>query len=56
MMYMDKMLTVEKEEMLSGQLNVRPNEKNPRDIDISVHYKFDGKSMAVDYSQEYRLR
>eukprot|EP00948_MAST-09A_sp_MAST-9A-sp1_P003041 g3041.t1 len=39
---------------LEGEIYVRPNAKNHRDIDITMHYKFE--KADIDFVQEYRLR
>jgi protein arginine N-methyltransferase 1 len=55
--YLDHDLTVNPGEVLSGELKCVPNEKNPRDLDITIKYKFEGKAHGVlEWEQEYRLR
>jgi len=39
--YLRDVLTIEEEEKVSGWLESRPNDKNRRDIDISLSYKFE---------------
>ena len=39
--YIDGMLTVSKGEEVECSLNVRPNEKNRRDLDIKIQYKLE---------------
>ena len=57
---MNQTLTVDIGDTLKGTMFVRPNEKNHRDIDITVDYVFEGSADDVEkvepYSQEYRLR
>eukprot|EP00741_Cyanophora_paradoxa_P000462 tig00000405_g450.t1 len=54
--YMDDVLIVNQGEVITGNINVAPNAKNPRDLDISIRYKFDGKNGSWDHAQDYRLR
>ncbi|RMJ24755.1 arginine n-methyltransferase [Aspergillus sp. HF37] len=39
--YLHDVLTTEEEEEVSGFIESRPNDKNKRDLDISISYKFD---------------
>lgn len=39
--YLHDVLTVEEEEAVSGFLESKPNEKNKRDLDINISYKFE---------------
>ncbi|RHZ61936.1 uncharacterized protein CDV56_107236 [Aspergillus thermomutatus] len=39
--YLRDVLTVEEEESVSGILENRPNDKNPRDLDIQISYKLE---------------
>lgn len=39
--YLQDVLTVEESESVSGYLENRPNQKNKRDLDISISYQFD---------------
>ena len=41
---------------LSGTLSCAPNAGNPRDLDINVHYDFDGQHSSIHFDQPYRLR
>ncbi len=34
----------------------RPNDRNPRDLDIEIDYKLDGKHCEVQRTQSYRMR
>lgn len=54
--YTDDVLAVAEGEKLQGNLRCTPNEKNRRDLDISIQYTFDGASGTFDRTQEYRLR
>lgn len=39
--YLRDVLTVEEEEVVSGYLENKPNDKNKRDLDISIDYKLE---------------
>ena len=54
--YIQNVLTVKAGETMEGTLTCEPNAKNPRDLDISVSYKFDGSIGSAEGKQEYRLR
>ena len=57
MFYLEDTLTVHQGEVIRGQLNCTPNPKNPRDLDISIHYTLEGKDgNSWDRTQDYRLR
>jgi len=44
-------------ETVTGVISCQPNEKNQRDLDISIVYDFKGQCMQVDKRhQQYRLR
>jgi protein arginine N-methyltransferase 1 len=40
----------------AGTLQCIPNAKNPRDLDISISYEFDGKNGKASNTQSYRMR
>lgn len=48
--YLRDVLTVEEEETVSGVLENKPNDKNKRDLDISISYKFETTD-PVRYSE-----
>eukprot|EP01138_Halocafeteria_seosinensis_P005748 gb/GECG01005876.1/.p1 GENE.gb/GECG01005876.1/~~gb/GECG01005876.1/.p1 ORF type:complete len:105 (+),score=9.75 gb/GECG01005876.1/:1-315(+) len=43
-------------EKTQGKLTCRPNDNNPRDLDITIDYKFEGSHQKAERSQFYRLR
>lgn len=43
-------------EKITGTLSCKPNEKNPRDLDITLEYHFEGKHCEAHRTQEYRMR
>ncbi|CAE7896572.1 PRMT1 [Symbiodinium sp. KB8] len=54
--YLEDVLTVNPGEKLTGTLSCKPNDKNPRDLDIDVEYKFEGEFGSVQRKQPYKLR
>ncbi|GBF92903.1 arginine N-methyltransferase [Raphidocelis subcapitata] len=54
--YLEDTLTVCRGERLSGTLACKPNDKNPRDLDISLSYDFEGQHCEAHRKQEYRMR
>lgn len=54
--YLEDMLTVERGEVVEGRVVCAPNAKNPRDLDIEIEYRLEGKNGAWANKQEYRLR
>ena len=40
----------------SGTIETKRNAKNPRDLDIELAVKFNGRHSKCDTTQEYRLR
>lgn len=55
-LYLDRALPMEQGEILEGVLACRPNQKNPRDLDIAVEYKFKGRHSEAKSLLRYRLR
>ena len=54
--YLDDVLMVSEGEVLQGDIDVCPNEKNPRDMDIAISYKFEGKYKTQEGKQQFFLR
>mmetsp|Transcript_4058 Transcript_4058/g.6261 ORF Transcript_4058/g.6261 Transcript_4058/m.6261 type:complete len:391 (+) Transcript_4058:50-1222(+) len=54
--YLDDTLIVNQGETIFGEINVTPNKKNPRDLDISLNYELHGKNGDWQHKQEFRLR
>jgi len=42
-LYIDDVITINQKEAITGTLKCVPNEKNPRDLDITLSYKFSGE-------------
>eukprot|EP00884_Botryococcus_braunii_P021362 jgi/Botrbrau1/790/Bobra.0181s0043.1 len=54
--YMEEVLTVEQGEVIEGELTCKANAKNPRDLDITIAYSFNGRICSCTAKQEYRMR
>mmetsp|Transcript_29368 Transcript_29368/g.28092 ORF Transcript_29368/g.28092 Transcript_29368/m.28092 type:complete len:373 (-) Transcript_29368:50-1168(-) len=54
--YITDPITVCAGEEISGTIQCSPNDKNPRDLDITIKHAFQGKSMGSTGKQLYRLR
>eukprot|EP00878_Enallax_costatus_P015964 GHUV01016737.1.p1 GENE.GHUV01016737.1~~GHUV01016737.1.p1 ORF type:complete len:324 (+),score=71.11 GHUV01016737.1:518-1489(+) len=54
--YLEDTLTVCEGEVITGTLSCKPNVKNPRDLDITLEYNFEGKHCEAHRTQEYRMR
>ena len=55
--YLEEVLYVERGEEVIGTISSRRNKKNPRDLDIKLHYKFEGAHhSSVNVRQKYFLR
>jgi len=54
--YLDNPITVCQAETLNGNISVKRNKKNPRDIDILIESTVKGKYGKVENSRNYRLR
>ena len=52
--YLEQGVRVDNQQRLKGEMRVRKNEKNPRDIDITIDWMIVGKTKRK--TQEYRLR
>lgn len=55
-LYLDRALPMERGELIEGTLACRPNQKNKRDLDIAIEYKFGGKHTSANNLLRYRLR
>ncbi|GJP61967.1 hypothetical protein CLOP_g19084 [Closterium sp. NIES-67] len=55
-LYLEDTLTMCQGEAVTGTMQVKPNAKNPRDLDISVTYSFDGRRGKASRTQHYRMR
>ncbi|GIL72787.1 hypothetical protein Vretimale_4431 [Volvox reticuliferus] len=54
--YLEDTLIACKDETIHGVLHCKPNTKNPRDLDISIDYEFEGERGQARNTQHYRMR
>eukprot|EP00903_Cladosiphon_okamuranus_P019111 g17584.t1 len=54
--YLRQPITISKGESIKGKITVKPNEKNPRDLDITLRLDHQGSVSSLHATQEYRLR
>jgi len=54
--YLKETLIVCANEKLQGNIECKPNAKNPRDLDITINYNFKGKYYTCSSVQNYWLR
>lgn len=55
--YLEEPITICKGEQLQGLLRCRPNALNPRDLDIELEYRFNGKHMSFERRRQvYHMR
>ncbi|KAL6756287.1 protein arginine N-methyltransferase [Haematococcus lacustris] len=54
--YLEDVITMCAGETISGTLSSKPNARNPRDLDISLSYTFNGKHGECSRTQQYRMR
>ncbi|KAL6535003.1 Protein arginine N-methyltransferase 1.1 [Orobanche hederae] len=55
-LYLEDVLSICQGEALTGTLTVAPNEKNPRDVDITLKYSLKGLHSESSRTQYYRMR
>ena len=54
--YFDEVVVLNAGERIEGEIRVRRNEKNHRDVDVAIHVTVDGEHGAYDLRHDYRLR
>lgn len=54
--YLEDVLSMKKGEEIRGEFSMKPNAKNPRDLDMSISYKFKGEHDSIQATQQYFLR
>ncbi|GLC35726.1 Protein arginine N-methyltransferase 1 [Pleodorina starrii] len=54
--YLEDTLIACKGETITGVLHCKPNDKNPRDLDIQIEYEFKGERGEAKNTQSYRMR
>jgi len=55
-LYLQDPLTVCAGETITGQIACKPNKRNRRDLDITLHLGFRGRYSSADTTIQYRLR
>lgn len=53
--YLDDGFTVREGEQLTGTISMRPNDRNPRDLDIQLTTEFNGEYAVVSEYHEYKM-
>jgi len=54
--YFEDVLSMKKGEEITGEFSLKPNATNPRDLDISIQYKFKGEYDTIQATHNYFLR
>lgn len=54
--YLNDVLSMKKGEEIRGEFDCRPGTKNPRDLELTVSYKFKGQYDSIENTQKYFLR
>ena len=54
--YLEEALPVHAGDLVKGRLKCTPNERNPRDLDITISFSLDGKRGAAAATHFYRMR
>jgi len=54
--YLEDVLAVREGDVLHGQIEVVPNAKNPRDLDIKLRIDFDGRNQSLHTTYNYFMR
>ncbi|KAJ1966831.1 Nuclear SAM-dependent mono-and asymmetric methyltransferase [Dispira parvispora] len=53
--YVPDEMAVDQDDVISGTITSKPNEKNPRDLDISIAYEHDGQNGVTTAALEYHM-
>ncbi|KXS19104.1 S-adenosyl-L-methionine-dependent methyltransferase [Gonapodya prolifera JEL478] len=53
--YLRDYLTIKQGEVVEGELECKPNARNPRDLDFKIRVKFNGASGESDELHEYKM-
>jgi protein arginine N-methyltransferase 1 len=54
--YLNDVLSIKKGEEIRGEFTLKYSAKNPRDLDLTIEYKFNGEYNTVHSKQDYFLR
>ncbi|RKP03110.1 hypothetical protein CXG81DRAFT_9949 [Caulochytrium protostelioides] len=53
--YLHDHLAVNQGETITGDFTLGPNKDNARDLDLTLHFKFEGKDMQLEKTHQYRM-
>ena len=56
MFYLRDSIVVKSGEQISGTFSLAPNQKNERDLDITIQYEFEGELSRSQSTLEYVMR
>jgi len=54
--YIREPITIKYGEMIKGEFVIKPNQRNKRDLDLSINYEFSGELMSCTDSHAYKMR
>merc|ERR1711887_431221 len=54
--YLEDYITCKKDEELTGEFRMRPNDRNKRDLDFEIDVEFTGELCTLSESNKYRMR
>eukprot|EP00803_Ostreobium_quekettii_P011398 evm.model.scf_473.2 EVM.evm.TU.scf_473.2 scf_473:2551-3700(-) len=54
--YLEDTIMISQGEAVSGVLTCKQNQRNKRDLDVTVEYHFEGKHGSCDRTQKYKIR
>lgn len=54
--YLEDEIRVFAGEKLTGNITLKANAENPRDLDVIIHYDFAGRAGSYSRTQEFRMR
>jgi predicted RNA methylase len=54
--YLEDVLTVRSGDVITGSIHIKPNAKNPRDLDIALAVKFNGKYQNLNNRYQFFMR
>ena len=54
--YLEDYITCKKDEELTGEFRMKPNDRNKRDLDFEVDIEFHGELCQLSETNKYRMR
>merc|ERR1712193_583523 len=54
--YLNETITMKAGEEITGEFNIHQNERNKRDLDITLGYEFEGEVMSAKETNKYKMR